>query len=258
MHVVHGLVELLVRLAGIDFVGANGVGDFVQHVAAVQRVEDAQEEVQVHLQAGFGVGLAQAAGLLEQQHAEAVETGVAQRQAILGFVHAEAAWSAGARREEHVAVDDFLLGQPLLFQALQILHQVADGEVSRVALAVVAIFLAGLKRAHVGRGHGFGDVTETFERAMHQLFVLPGEAAEQQGGPAALFLGERMLDRAFELMRLALHHAGFAFQARALFSQALLDDVFDAGIDLDQSGGWCGLRFKRLSAHSTPLSSGRF
>jgi hypothetical protein len=147
VHVIHGFVELLVRFAGIDFVGANRVSDFVQHVAAVQRVEDAQEEVQIHLQAGFGVGLAQAAGLLEQQHAEAVETRVAQRQAILGFVHAEAAGSASARGEEHVAVDDFLLGQPLLFQALQILHQVADGEVSRVALAVVAVFLARLKRA---------------------------------------------------------------------------------------------------------------
>ena len=250
------LVELLVGLAGIDFVRADRVSDFVQHVAAVQRVEDAQEEVQVHLQAGFGVGLAQAAGLLEQQHAEAVETGVAQRQAILGFVHAEAARSAGAGGEEDVAVDDFLLGQSLLFQALQILHQVADGEVSRVALAVVAVFLAGLKRAHVGRGHGFGDVTEAFERAVHELLVLPGEAAEQQSGPAALFLGERVLDRPFELMRLAFHQAGFALQARALFRQALLDDIFDAGVDLHQTGRWYGLRFKRLSAHSTPLSSG--
>ena len=61
--------------------------------------------------------LVQAAALLEQQHAEAVEAGVAQRQAVLGFVHAEAARAAGARGEEDVAVDDFLLGQPLLFQA---------------------------------------------------------------------------------------------------------------------------------------------
>ncbi len=93
---------------------------------------------------------------------------------------------------------------------------------------------------------------------MHQLFVLPGEAAEQQRGPAALFLGERMLHRPFELVRFALYHAGFALQASALFRQALLDYVFDAGIDLDQTGRWHGLRFKRLSAHSTPLSSGGF
>ncbi len=164
----------------VHLVGANRVGHFVHHVAAVQRVEDAQEEVEVHLQAGFGVGLVQAAGLLEQQHAEAVETGIAQRQAILGFVHAEAAGSAGAGGEEDVAVDDFLLGEALLFQALEILHQVADGEVGGIALAVVAVFLAGLEGPDVGRGHGFGAVAEAFQGAMDQLFVLPGEAAEEQ------------------------------------------------------------------------------
>ena len=93
------------------------VGHFVQHVAAVQGVEDTEEEVDVHLQAGFGVGLGEAAGLLEQEHAEAVEAGIAQGQAILGLVHAEAAGSAGAGREEDVAVDDFLLGKSLLFEA---------------------------------------------------------------------------------------------------------------------------------------------
>ncbi len=227
-----------------DFVGADGVGHFVHHVAAVQRVENAEEEVEVHLQAGFGVGLAQAAGLLEQQHAEAVETGVAQGQAVLGFVHAEAARSAGAGGEEHVAVDDFLLGEALLFQALQILHQVADGEIGRVALAVVAVLFAGLEGFHVGSGHGFGAVAQSFERAMHQLFVFPGQTAEQQRGAAALFRGEGLLHRLLEVMRLALDKAGFRFQARALFAQALLDDVFDRGADLDQVGGgmWLSVR----------------
>ena len=178
MHVVHALVELAVCFAGVDFVRPHGVGDFVQHVAAIQRVQDAQEEIEIHLQPGLGVGLTQAAGLLEQQHAESVETGVAQRQPILGFVHAEAARSAGAGGEEHVPVDDFLLGQSLLFQALQILHQVADGEVSGIALAVITVLFAGLKRAHVGGGHGFGDVAEAFERTVDQLLVLPGKAAE--------------------------------------------------------------------------------
>ncbi len=113
VHVVHGFVEDAVGLAGVHFVGTNRVGHFVHHVAAVERVEDAEEEVEVHLQAGFGVGLVQAARLLEQQHAEPVETRVAQRQAVLGFVHAEAARAAGAGGEEDVAVDDFLLGQAL-------------------------------------------------------------------------------------------------------------------------------------------------
>ena len=226
------------------------VGHFVHHVAAVQRVEDAEEEVEVHLQAGFGVGLIQAARLLEQQHAEAVESGVAQRQPVLGLVHAEAAGTAGAGREEDVAVDDFLLGEPLLFEALQILHQVADGEIGRIALAVVAVLLAGLERVHVGRGHGFGAVAQSFEGAMHQLFVFPGQAAEEQRGAAALFGGEGLLHRLLEVMSLALGEPGFGFQAGTLFRKSLLDDVFDGGADLDQVGGGHGFRFKGLSAHS--------
>ena len=55
------------------------------------------------------------------------------------------------------------------------------------------------------------------------------------------------------LLGLALDDASFAFQAGALFSQAFLDDIFDAGIDLDQTGGRCGFRFKRLSAHKCSL-----
>ena len=110
MQVIHAFVEHVVGLRRRSTsYGRMRVRHFVHHVAAVERVEDAEEEVEVHLQAGFGVGLAQAAGLLEQQHAEAVEPGVAQRQAVFGFVHAEAARAAGAGGEEHVPVDDFLL-----------------------------------------------------------------------------------------------------------------------------------------------------
>ena len=166
----------------LHFVGPDGVRHFVHDVAAVERVENAEEEIEIHLQPGFGVGLAQAARLLEQQHAEAVEPGVAQRQPVFRFIHAEAARAARAGGEEHVAVDDFLLAEALLFQALQILHQVADGEIGRIALAVVAVLLAGLESAHVGRGNGFGTVAQAFERAMNQLFVLPGQPAEQQRG----------------------------------------------------------------------------
>ena len=52
--------------------------------------------------------LLEAALLLEQQDAEAVEAGVAQRLAVLGDVHAEAARAAGAGGEEHVVLDDVL------------------------------------------------------------------------------------------------------------------------------------------------------
>ena len=109
VQVVHAVVERLIGGAGFDFVRTERVGHLVHHVAAVQRVQDAEEEVEVHLQAGFGVGLREAARLLEQQHAEAVEPGVAQRQAVFRLVHAEAAGTAGAGGEEDVPVDDLLL-----------------------------------------------------------------------------------------------------------------------------------------------------
>ena len=70
---LHGFFEDAVGLAGVHLVGANLVGDVVDDVADVQRVQDGQEEVDVHLQAGFGFGLVQAAALLEEQHAELVE-----------------------------------------------------------------------------------------------------------------------------------------------------------------------------------------
>ena len=46
----------------------------------------------------------------------------------------------------------------MLFQALQILNQVAYGEVGRVALAVVAVLFPGLECFHVRRGDGFGPI----------------------------------------------------------------------------------------------------
>ena len=233
VEVIHAFVEHAVGIAGVDFVGTKRVGHLVHHVAAVEGVEDAEEEVEIHLQAGFGIGLAEAAGLLEQEHAETVEAGVAQGQAVLGLVHAETAGSAGAGREEHVAVDDFLLGEPLLFQVLQVLHQVTDGEVGRVALAVVAVFLAGLERLDVGSGHGFGPVAQTFQGAMHQLFVLPGQTAEQKRGVAPLFLGERFLLRLLEMMGVALDESGFLLEAGPFFREPLLDRVLHGGADLD-------------------------
>ena len=110
MEVVHRLVEDVVGLPGVDLVRPQRVRDFVHHVAAVQRIQDAEEEVEIHLEAGLGVGLAQPARLLEQQHAEAVEPGVAERQPVFGFIHTETAGAAGAGGEKHIPVDDFLFG----------------------------------------------------------------------------------------------------------------------------------------------------
>ena len=62
------------------------------------------EERRVQLEADVVAGrLLEAAGLLEEHDAEAVEAGVAQRLAVLGDVHAEAARAARAGGEEDVA-----------------------------------------------------------------------------------------------------------------------------------------------------------
>ncbi len=136
---------------GHHLVGADAVAERVEHVADQDRLEERDEERRVHLEALLLAGrLLEAALLLEQQHAEAVEAGVAQRLAVLGDVHAEAARAAGAGGQEDVVLDD-LLGRDLLIVAQpgQVLDQVADGEVGRVALAAVAELLAEGQRGVV-------------------------------------------------------------------------------------------------------------
>src|ERR1035437_9664966 len=221
MEVIHALVEDAVGVARVHLEGTQRVGHFVHDVAAVERVEDAEEEIEVHFQAGFGVGLGQAARLLEEEHAKAIEAGVAQGEAIFGFIHTESAGSAGAGGEEDVAVDDFLLGNALLFQGLQVLHQVADGEAGGIALAVVAVLFAGLERLHVRGGNGFGAIAEALQGAVHQLFVLPGKSAEQEGGLGALVPGEVTLGGTLEVVDLARYHTGFALPAGPLLRPPL-------------------------------------
>ena len=102
------------------------------------------------------------------------------------------------------------------------MHQVANGEVRGVALSVVAVLFTGLEGFHVGRGNGFGAVAQPLQRAMHQLFMLPGEAAEQQRGVGPLAGGERLLHRLLEMVGFAFDNARFVFQASALFGQAPL------------------------------------
>ena len=141
------------------------------------------------------------------------------------------------------------MGSPCSSRRLQILHQVADGEVGGIALPVVAVLLARLERLDVRGRNGFGAIAEAFEGAVHQFLVLPGQSAEQERGLAALVLGEVPLFGTLEVMHLPLGHTGFPFQARALFGEPLLDGVFDGGADLYEVGRRLWLRIDSLSAH---------
>ena len=81
----------------------------LMHVAGDHALDDRQKNGGFSSRPTLVAGrLLEAAGLLEEHDAEAVEAGVAERLAVLGDVHAEAARAARAGREEDVLLDDLL------------------------------------------------------------------------------------------------------------------------------------------------------
>src|SRR5579863_1214189 len=71
---VHALVEDAVRLAGVDFEWPNLVRDVIDDVTDVERIQNPEEEVEVHLETGLSFGLVKPAALLEEQNTEPVES----------------------------------------------------------------------------------------------------------------------------------------------------------------------------------------
>src|SRR5262249_34349376 len=90
---------------------------------------------------------------------EAVKAGILESEAVFGFVHAEAARAARAGGEKDVVIDDVLLGHSLRFKTLQVTNQVPHRKIGRVALAVVAEFLAGLE---IGDHRGVGMFSQRY------------------------------------------------------------------------------------------------
>ena len=76
----------------------------------------------------------------------------------------------------------------LVAQVDQVLHQVADGEVRRVALAAVAELLAELERVVVGHVERQDLVAEAAQRALDEQVVRHREAADEERGVRALAL----------------------------------------------------------------------
>src|SRR5438046_5960549 len=115
----------------------------------MHRVKHAETKVDGEFESRFARGCFDAVAVFKQQHAEAVKSSILQRKPILGFVHAEAAWSARSRGEEDVVVQNLLARNTFLLQKLEILHQISDSKICRIALAVVAVLFAGLKGGDV-------------------------------------------------------------------------------------------------------------
>ncbi len=214
-----------VRLALVHLKGPHLVHQLVDHVAQVERVEHAHAEVDGELQSRLAAGCLDAVGLLEEQYAEAIEAGILQREAVFGLVHAEAAGSAGAGGEEDVVVDDLLAGLSLLLQILQVAHQVADGEVGGIALAVVAVLFAGLEVGDYWRGDVLATVAAAVEDGLDHFFVLPGKSPEEDRDVIALRTSEGALHRFLELAH--ARQSGLRPQARSLRIDAGLDLYFE-------------------------------
>jgi hypothetical protein len=104
---------------------------------------------------------------------------------------------------------------------LEILHQIAYGEIGRIALPVVAVFLSRLERRHVRHGQLLAPISAALEDRANQILVLPCEATEQDRHAAALFCGKGALDWTVEVGRLV--KSGNLPQAHALRFQSLFD-----------------------------------
>ena len=251
MEQVHALVEHAVGFAWVHFVRADLIGDVIDDVADIHGIQNPEEEVEIHFQPSLGFRLVQASALLKEQHSEPVETGIPQGQPVLGLIHPEAAGPAGARREKDIAVDNFLLAHALLFHALDVFDKIANGEVSWVTLAVVAVLLAKLERLLVGNGHSLAFVTQAFQSPVNKLFVLPGETTEKYRGPVTLGFRKGVLDGPVKLLGLALLKTCFLFQSPALILQALADQFVFRG-NLNQPPTDRRNFIERTSAHSSP------
>ena len=227
---VHHLAEHAIGVALVRFIGTNLVDEVVDNIAEVHGIEHAKSEIDGELQAGLSRSGLDAVAVFEKQHAEAIEAGILKRKAILGFIHAEAARPARTRRKEDIVIQNLPAREAFFLQELEILHQVADGEVRGIALPVVAELLAGLKAGDVRHGQLFATIAAALEDGANQVLMFPGEAAEKNRYLIALFGGEGALYGTMEMVGL-IEPCDFA-QPHAFRFQALLD--FGVIFNLDE------------------------
>jgi len=114
----------------------------------------------------------------------------------------------------------------LLFELLQVLHQVSYGEVGRVALPVVAVLLPELKGFDVRRLERLALVSKPFESTVNQVLVFPGQATKEQGRMLPLALYEEILHRPSEMLPRLQLDAQFVRKSIALLLELLFDQFF--------------------------------
>jgi hypothetical protein len=196
---VYHLAEDPVRFAGVYFIRPNLIDEIVDDIAHVHGVQHAEAEINGELQPRFTRCGLDSVTVFEQENAETVEARILQGESIFRFVHAESARTAGTSGEKDVVIENLLARQAFFLQKLEILHQIAYGEVGRIALAVIAELLTGLKCGHVGHRQLLAAVAATLEDRANQVLVLPGKASKQNRDAVPLFRGERPLHWTMEM-----------------------------------------------------------
>ncbi len=173
------------RRAFMRLVRPQAAVQVVQQVSQDEGMQSIHSEIDVELEAAVPRCGLHAVVLLEAEDAEAIVSGCIQRGAELRFIHAEAAGAVGAGGEEQVVAHNLFarLG-PL--QPPQILNQVADREVRRIAKTIAAVFFADLVRQAIRLGKPLCFQSAAPQHRLDHAFVLPGEATEQNGDMAAL------------------------------------------------------------------------
>ena len=229
---IHHFPEHTVGFAFVHFKGANLVDQIVDDIAKMHGVQHPEAEVNCEFQAGFAGSGFNAVTVFEQKDAKTVKAGIFQREAIFRLVHAEAAWTAGTRGEENEVVQNLFARKPFLLQKLKVLHQIADGEVGWITLAVVAELLAGLEGRDVRNRQLLAAVATTLKDSTDQVLVLPGKAAKQNRDLITLLGCKRPLNRAVKMCGLV--QPSDLAEPVALGLQALLD--FFIIVDLHKIG----------------------
>jgi hypothetical protein len=123
-----------------------------------------------------------------------------------------------------VVLDDVLGLHALLAQAVEVLHQVADREVGRVALAAVAELAPVLERVVVGHVERAHLVADAAQRGLDEQVVGHGQARHQERRVGALGRGEL----ARHLVEPLLGGLGRQAQAGALLGLELRELGLDA------------------------------
>ena len=190
------------------------IDEVVDHIAQMHGIQHSEAEIHGELQPRLSGRGFNPVAVLKQQDAETIEARVLQRKAVLGLVHAEAARAAGgqgiflsravrraagASGEKNKVVQNLAARETFFLQKLEILHQIADGKIRRVALAVVAKFFPGLESGNIRHRQLLAAVTATLEHGPNQVFMLPGESAEQNRDTTTLIGCESPLDRTMEM-----------------------------------------------------------